>query len=134
MSSRYNIPLIERAELRESHLGDIEGMTVEEAKMKVGDDVWASFRRLDQHSLSVRFPGGESREEVLTRLRGFIDEMIRQEAYQHIGVSTHGGALRNLLHSYLPNETDPLPIPNCALYKLSYLPHFSWPWKVEGPL
>jgi hypothetical protein len=41
--------------------------------------------------------------------------------------------VRNLLHSFLPDDHPPLPIPNCVIYCLSFDPR-DQSWEVTGPL
>lgn len=130
--SNQKIPLHVTSLLRETRLGDIEGMNKNEAIDLVGREVWESFRYLGSSGLEVRFPGGESRGEVLTRVRACIKEAVTQ-GHKHIGISTHGGALRNYLHTFLPDQAEALKIENCVLYQLNFCSRTN-SGKIKGPL
>lgn len=114
-----DIPIVPTERLRETHMGEAEGLTVEEAIRRFGEATWNSFRANNKEALKLGFPGGETRGEALTRLRGLFDELVYKTDYQTIGLSTHGGALRSLIHSFLEEGAEPIAIPNCVVYELS---------------
>lgn len=41
--------------------------------------------------------------------------MADQTEFQRVGISTHGGVIRNLVHSMLPPK---IAIPNCCVYEM----------------
>lgn len=108
--------------LRETHLGQAEGMKHTEVKGVFGEEtiqLWASVDPAHRHH---RFPGGESKVEHVTRLLDGIESFLKSTSYAKVGVASHGGAIRRLLHHFRPELTDPVMIPNCVLYVLSYDP------------
>lgn len=106
--------------LREMSCGEAEGMLFDDAITTYGVDLWQRFTTFSEENEEIRFPGGETRKEVRERFVNKLHEILKETDYRHIGISTHGGALRNVLHSFLPKNHDLLPIPNCVLYKLTY--------------
>lgn len=125
-------PLIVTSQLRETHMGEAEGMTIDEAMSTYGEEKWNSFRESTPAALKLGFPGGETRGESLKRLKDFFQECCTKDDDQKIiGISTHGGALRSLLHSFLPDNTPALAIPNCVVYQLLFEEE---KWAVKGPL
>lgn len=128
-----DLPLVVTERLRETHMGEAEGLTVDEAMERFGADTWNSFRANTPEALTRGFPGGETRGQSLARLRGLFDELMNATDYQVIGLSTHGGALRSLLHSFLPDGASPIPIPNCVVYELVEDLDTGL-WTVRGPL
>jgi 2,3-bisphosphoglycerate-dependent phosphoglycerate mutase len=130
--AKRQIPLIVTSQLRETHMGQAEGLSVDEAIERFGLEKWNSFRDTSDAALKLGFPDGETRGDSLKRLMSFFEECVREDdSLKIIGLSTHGGALRSLLHSFLPDHTQALPIPNCVVYKLQQIGGI---WKVEGPL
>lgn len=125
-----SVELIQTSSLREGHLGQAEGLKISEIKEKFGEKRWESFRFTSGEALDVGFPGGETRRESLQRIRNFVEDLV-ETPHQVIGLSTHGGVLRSLLHSFLPDGHAPLDIPNCVVYRLNF--HHG-NWSVEGPL
>ena len=127
--------IITTERLRETNLGEIEGKHIDQAREIISDDVWWSFNRRDQESLKLSFPGGETRKQVLYRFLSLVSEAYQSE-FSHIGISTHGGAMRNFLHFFLPENTEALKISNCIVYILeieSLKDLNSYRGKIKGP-
>jgi len=116
--------------LREGHLGEAEGMKIDEIKEKFGKERWDSFRHQNGNWLDLSFPGGETRRESLGRVRKFVEGLI-EHPEQNIALSTHGGVMRSLLHSFLPDGHPALDIPNCVVYQLIFE---AGEWQVKGPI
>lgn len=129
--SGSNIEIIKTKELREVYCGEVEGMQREDVLKKFKQTFW-SVQPQSGEALDFSYPGGESRREVRDRLVTFIRNIVKRTSTDStIAISTHGGALRSLLHSFLPEGMDPLPIPNCVVYKLSFK---DGEFQVHGPL
>lgn len=129
-TKQLNLQIVKDQRLREAYFGDAEGMLRDDAIEKFGHELWNRFMVVNPEDLDVSFPNGETRGESIQRMRSIIDE-IRTMNYKNVGISTHGGVVRNLLHSYLPVGTPTLEIPNCVVYKLSFVENSA---TVEGPL
>lgn len=123
VADKKGVPLIVDPRLREMSYGEAEGMLFEHAIETFGSELWAdlqSFKRSNDH---VGFPGGETRKVARERFLEAMLEIIENTNHQVIGLSTHGGALRNILHSFLPEDHEMLMIPNCVVYKCEYIAH-----------
>lgn len=121
VAEKKGIPLFIDARLREMSYGEAEGLLYDEAIKIYGPELWEKlrcFKRINDH---VGFPGGETRNCTRERFQAVMLEIIEKSCYQSIGISTHGGALRNILHSFLPEDHQILPIPNCVVYKCEYI-------------
>lgn len=121
VAEKKGIPIIAEPRFREMSYGQAEGMLYEEAISNFGEDLWQRFQNFHRKNDHVGFPGGETRKIVKDRFLSAIMDLIEKTTHQHIGISTHGGALRNLLHHFLPEDHLMLPIPNCVVYKFQYL-------------
>ncbi len=120
VAQSLSIPIEADPRLREMSYGEAEGMLYEESIAQFGHELWAklsSFKRENDH---CGFPGGETRKIARDRFLSLLDDLILSSKDEHIGISTHGGALRNVLHHFLPEETPIIPIPNCVVYQLHY--------------
>ena len=120
VAERKGIPLIVDRRLREMSYGEAEGMRFDEAVKQFGEEIWnklGSFRREHDH---VGFPGGETRFSARERFHQALIDIIENSNHECIGISTHGGALRNILHYFLPENHAILPIPNCVIYRCVY--------------
>ena len=53
-----------------------------------------------------RYPGGESIRDVMARTQDFLRELVKEEKYERVLVSTHGCALRAMLNFLYPDPSD----------------------------
>ena len=115
------VPLIVDSRLREMSYGKAEGMLFEEAVKTFGSELWQQLQSFKKENDHAGFPEGETRLSSRLRFHQVLLELIEKTNHQVIGISTHGGALRNILHSFLPEDQQMLPIPNCVVYKCEYI-------------
>ncbi len=112
------VPIFHEPGLRETRVGEAEGLLWEEAKARFGSELTERWFTDDD----VAFPGGESGRETrlrgLTALRGFA----LAHPYLRIAVSTHGAMIRQLMRHALPPGSPPAPTRNTVLYVLDYEP------------
>lgn len=121
VAEKKGIPLIVDSRLREMSYGEAEGLLYEETIKKYGAELWQKFQSFTKENDSISFPGGETRKMARDRFFEVMLELIEKTEHKNIGLSTHGGALRNILHGFLPENHNILPIPNCVVYKCVYL-------------
>ena len=120
VAEKKSVPLLVDQRLRETFMGHAEGLLFEEAIEKFGTETWEklmSFKVVNDH---VGFPGGETRKVARERFLSVLHHIIENTNHQSIGISTHGGVIRNIVHSFLDEEHPMIAIPNCVLYRLVY--------------
>ena len=83
--------------LREWHVGVLQGLRIEEAKERFP----AALTELRQLGATLRIPGGESAEQVETRLQSFLDEMCTYAPDTTVVAVTHGAILMTFLRMVL---------------------------------
>lgn len=120
VAQKKGVPLMIDPRLREMSYGEAEGMLYEEAMNLYGVEVWHKFQCFKKDNDHIAFPGGETRKSARERFHAVLIDLIERTTYQSIGISTHGGVLRSILHSFLPEDHLLLPIPNCVVYKCEY--------------
>ncbi len=107
--------------LRECSLGEVEGLHREVIFEQFGTETMEKWFSVLPEDADFRFPGGESRREHLSRLQACLEEFaLRHPHLQNVGVSTHGGSLRRLVHACDGAPTEPVAIPNCSLYVIQF--------------
>ncbi|WP_372655572.1 histidine phosphatase family protein [Halobacteriovorax sp.] len=116
-------------ELREANFGEVEGMHIDELLSRFSTKFW-DIHKGGPEADTFSYPGGETRGEVRERLISFIDKIRVESSTSSVALSTHGGALRSIMHHYLPNEAELVKIPNCVVYKISFNGD---DFQVEGP-
>jgi probable phosphoglycerate mutase len=118
-----SVPVYTDEGLREAFLGQAQGMTYEEIIARFGADVvsrWGSGKPTDA---DVAYPGGETATQVLARVFGALEGFFEREpAYDHIGISSHGGVIRRIMQRLRPVGSEPVRIPNAVLYRIGYDP------------
>ncbi len=115
-----DVPIIIDPRLRETNLGDAEGMLFTEAEAKFGKELIMQWRHVGPEYQHVRFPNGESKLEHLKRLLGALEDFLHSTPHRRIGVATHGGAIRRLIHHMRPELREPVSIGNCVTYRVLY--------------
>lgn len=115
------IPVFTDEGLREAFLGQAQGMTYEEILAQFGDDIVGKWRSARPTDADVSYPGGESANEVMSRVFGTIKRFVaRESSYCHIGISCHGGVIRRIMQRLRPPGSEPVRIPNAVLYRIGY--------------
>lgn len=120
VATKKDVPLIVDQRLREMSYGEAEGMLFEDAITCFGPELWQKLMSYKAEHDHVGFPGGETRKISRERFIAVLEHIIATTDHKIIGISTHGGALRNAIHSFLPEGHPMIVIPNCVLYKLEY--------------
>jgi probable phosphoglycerate mutase len=112
------VPLFTEPGLRETDVGDAEGLLWADAKTRFGEGLterWYSDG-------DVAFPGGETGIATCTRGLGALRRFTAAHRYRRIGVSTHGAMIRQLMKHALPPGSPPATARNTVLYVLRYQP------------
>ena len=89
-----DVPIIQDSRLRECDYGDLTQRPREE------------MEQVRARSISVPFPNGESLAQVMTRMRSFIEDLAKGNAYHQILVVGHAGTLWGL-----ENHINGVPLP-----------------------
>ena len=132
------IPTLILPGIRETNLGQAEGMTRDEVLRKMGDQAWEKWYTLGHVELDFRFPGGESKREHIRRIVGSLQGALDLQLANwqglcppRIAVSTHGGVLRRFAHYLFPEITTPVPILNCVVFRAKYRRTAHWDMNLE---
>lgn len=132
VNQELQLPLLLSQELRECALGDPEGLSRAELLENYGELSWQKWLSIRPEDLDFSFPNGESKRAHLHRLKSYLEGFCKKNPqYKRIGVSTHGGGLRRLVHSCDGAPADPVPLPNCVLYHIKF-GHRSSKWVFLG--
>jgi broad specificity phosphatase PhoE len=82
------------AELREIERGDVEGLAFDEYPSELQAELLAS-------PASVRFPGGETYDELRVRVEHALMEIVARHTEQTIVAVSHAGAIRAAFAAWL---------------------------------
>jgi 2,3-bisphosphoglycerate-dependent phosphoglycerate mutase len=121
-----NRPIDRRAELREQHLGVLQGLTHAEAKVR-HPEAWDSFAN---RTAVQKIESGETLGIFAKRVIDFIGECVQKHAGERLLLVTHGGVL-DVLHRHIHGKplTSPrdFPIYNASI---NILRHCEAAWSV----
>ena len=134
VAAGLGIPVFSEVGLREAHLGEAQGMTYEEIRIRFGEDVLGRWRSDFPTDADVSYPGGETGAEVMARVFATVERFAldpRNSAYSQIGISCHGGVIRRMMQRIRPPGSPPVKIPNTVLYRLVWDP-LTGEWQIFG--
>ncbi len=100
IASRYQVEVTACAELREINFGKIEGLNFEEIIQLYPELV----KSLMQRGPNLKFPGGESLDELSNRVSKFVDRLKKHTTEETILIVVHSGVLRTLICQLLGIE------------------------------
>ncbi len=123
--------------LREAGFGKVEGMTRQEVMALLGEEKGQQIRDVPMGIAMAQHLGAEQAQHVTSRVWDAVREYLSENPHRKIlGVSTHGGVIRRMLHELLGDEKFPPPISNGAVYgmrvvdsdwkKIEVLTHLPW--------
>jgi len=112
------VPLFTEPGLRETDVGDAEGLLWADAKTRFGEGLTERWYA----DGDVAFPRGETGIATCTRGLAALRRFSSAYTYRRIGVSTHGAMIRQLMKHALPPGSPPATARNTVLYVLRYEP------------
>lgn len=102
-------------ELREIHLGDAEGVLQADLMIQHGEDKMKRWFSMHPQDRDFRFSGGETKNECVRRVKGFLEVWFEQQPHANcLVVFSHGAVIRNILHSSENSPAETMLIPNCV--------------------
>lgn len=117
VNAHHNVPIIKDERLREANLGDLEGLILHEAEAKFGKDSIDKWKSNADEALDFSFPNGETKIQVLTRVKAFLEIMfLKNENYKSIAISTHGAVIHKLVYHLMGDSYYEYPVTNCSLF------------------
>jgi probable phosphoglycerate mutase len=117
--------LFQDAGVREAFLGDAQGMTVDEIGTRFGPDILSRWKSSHVTDADISYPNGETGREVVVRSLEAMSRFAEEHPeFERIGISTHGGVIRRVMHQILRDRgvTHPphIAIPNGVIYRIEF--------------
>ena len=109
------LPLHLHPGLAEMNFGRAEGIVIAEIA-QLYPDVYERLNNLDD--MDVRFPGGESRKEFITRIQSALDDVVNTNMGRKVIVVAHGGVIAAATAMMLgeqPGDWRRYSIANCSV-------------------
>lgn len=118
--SKSNLSIVTTRDLREINLGEAEGLTKAEVLARYGERQYKIYASSNDRDMDYHFPGGETKRELVKRVKKYLEGFAFNHSFKKIAVSTHGGVLFWFCHSCEGAPNDPIPAHHCALYKVIF--------------
>jgi broad specificity phosphatase PhoE len=118
VAKKLQIPVVTNPALREAHLGEAQGLTIEEIETQFGKSLVEKWRSPYVSDADVSYPGGETGQEVLNRVTEALKKFMKESGETRVGVATHGGVIRRVVRFLLEDERYFIPIPNGIIYPI----------------
>ena len=123
-------PILLEHDLREVWFGLAEGRTQSELVAERGEAFWMRWRSMHESDLDFDFLEGESKRAAQTRALSVLERVARAHAGTavegtpaptlELGVSTHGGIVRFLVHAVDGRREAPVPVENCCVHAIGW--------------
>lgn len=84
--------------LKETNIGDAEGLTMDELLLKFGDDSILKWRSYEERLLDFHFPNGESKREMMYRVRQVFLDIAQNSNRNSVVVFAHGMVMRAMTY------------------------------------
>lgn len=121
VNSEFKFPIIQDDRLKETHVGEAEGLTLDEITEKFGSDFIPRWRSYDERLLDLSYPNGESKRKMMVRARTAILEIAQQTEADSIAIFSHGMLMRALTYIFGSGVAwDPQAFANGSIH------HFIW--------
>ena len=122
VANATGVPMIVDADLRETHIGQAEGLTGTEIIAHFGEDAWRRWHSLEPEGWTYAFPGGETKAQAHGRMKSALERLLLSVKQNKIAVCSHGGVLRRFIHRIKPELQEPVSIGNCHLFLFTFDP------------
>ena len=124
----FNTAAIRNTQLRERHLGALQGLTTDEAPLRE-PDLWKSHL---SRNIEENLRDGESIRQFANRIQSALEQIRTQHTGKTILLVSHGGAL-DMMYRVASNQAldaeKAVSVPNASL---NWISHDGDSWKVDG--
>lgn len=94
------IPIQKDERLMETNVGEAEGMTFDELQAKFGENGIERWRSYEERDLDFAYPQGESKRQMMFRVRSLLLEIAQTNQNSNIAVFAHGMVMRALTFAF----------------------------------
>lgn len=86
--------------LRETNIGEAEGLTVDELIARFSEEALLRWRSYEEHNMDFKFKNGESKRQMMVRIRDVVLEIAQNSAQGNIAIFCHGMVMRALTFAF----------------------------------
>ncbi len=86
--------------LRETNVGEAEGLTIDELVAKFSEEALLKWRSYEEHNMDFKFKNGESKRQMMVRIRDVVLEIAQNSTQSNIAIFCHGMVMRALTFAF----------------------------------
>lgn len=86
--------------LKETNIGTAEGLTIDEITVQFGEATIAKWRSYDERLLDFGFPNGETKRQMMIRIRTAMLDIAQNSNRKNVGVFAHGMVMRAMTFAF----------------------------------
>lgn len=90
------LPIFQDDRLRETKVGDAEGLTFEEMEKRFTENGIERWRSYDERDLDFAYPNGESKRQMMFRAKSVFLEIALNSNSENVAIFSHGMIMRGL--------------------------------------
>lgn len=94
------LPITKDERLMETNVGEAEGLTFEEMTLKFGENGIERWRSYEERDLDFAYPNGESKRQMMFRVRSAVLEISQTTQSDNIAIFAHGMVMRALTFAF----------------------------------
>lgn len=98
--SDHKIPIQKDSRLRETNIGEAEGLTYDELIAKCSEDSIIRWRSYEEHNMDFKYQNGESKRQMMVRIRDAVLEISQNTPKNNIAIFCHGMVMRAITFAF----------------------------------
>ena len=115
------LSIIKDERFQETNIGEAEGLTFDEINEKFGVNGIEKWRSYEERDLDFKYKNGESKRQMMVRVRQAILDVAQTSPYQNIAIFAHGMVMRGLTFAFKQGVPWDL-----SLFSNGSIHHFVW--------
>lgn len=86
--------------LRETNIGEAEGLTYDEIVAKFTEESILKWRSYEEHNMDFKYKTGESKRQMMVRIRDVVLEISQNTTKNNIAIFCHGMVMRAVTFAF----------------------------------
>jgi broad specificity phosphatase PhoE len=98
--SEVRINIQKDPRLRETNIGEAEGLTYDEIVAKFTEESIVKWRSYEEHNMDFKYITGESKRQMMVRIRDVVLEISQNATKNNIAIFCHGMVMRAMTFAF----------------------------------
>ncbi len=98
--AEQRIPIQKDHRLRETNIGEAEGLTYDQIVEKFAEESILKWRSYEEHHMDFKYVNGESKRQMMVRIRDVVLDISQNTEKNNIAVFCHGMIMRAITFAF----------------------------------